>query len=396
MPLQAKQRVKSTDKAKIIVYVGDQQNAQSQTYPIFISVARNILTELGGVKKFGRVPIGTYLTDSGLTHSYFKDSDGLLWKKVTGIKKGVNYNHTSLVTVANCRNALTLYLAKTEVKKVPGKTSTTPTSKQVKLLFPSYVTEATVQEFILAVITPSLIVGQKFGKTLTATGTILKATRGTPASKKLPQTPRYSIMGTITSGAANTNGALNKSAGKSSKSVVIAQFTEKAAEAFGFTGVVACTAKDVKEGTKIVGNNADKRFTGFSVVDKPILHDSVWSDAGENSNQNISDSGTGVTVKVRFNYLSTAVTQSPGGNGKRAPSSTYVKFACPAGTPVGMIAKFIVNLKRYGVSFQISTDGKNYGTSYPLPNKPGMGLQRVTTTARTAGKVRNRRRGARR
>lgn len=388
MAVQAR-KVKSADKTKLIVYIGDQKNSKGEDYPIFIAVERGILGQLGGAKKFDKVPSGSYSTRAGLSYTIFKDDDGMLWKKTTGTVKGVNYSNTTLVTIGKYRNPLTLFLAKTEIRRVSGTTTTAPTSIKVRLQFPNVATEATVQEFILRAITPSLIVGQKFGKVLVATGKILKATRGTTASKKEPQVVRYAIMGTITDGAANTNGALNQSKGKSAKSVVIAQFTEAAAEAFGFKNVQSCTANDVKDGTKILASNSDKRFIGYSVVDKPILRDSVWSDSGDTSNQNLSYGGSGTTAKVRFNFVDTG--RQSVASGKFVRTSTYVKFACPSGTPVGMIAKFIVNLKRYGVSFQISTDGKNYGTSYPLPSKPGMALPR---SVGDRDKVRNRRRGA--
>ena len=389
MAVQAK-RIRSTDKTKLIVYIGDQKNPKGEDYPIFIAVERGILNKIGGAKKFDKVPSGSYSTRAGLSYTIFKDDDGMLWKKTTGTVKGVNYSNTTLVTIGKYRNPLTLFLAKTEIRRVSGTTATAPTSIKVRLQFPNVATEATVQAFILSTITPSLIVGQKFGKVLVATGKILKTTRGTPASKKEPQVVRYAIMGTITDGAANTNGALNQSKGKSAKSVVIAQFTEAAAEAFGFKNVQNSTASDVKEGTKILASNSDKRFVGYSVVDKPILRDSVWSDSGDDtSNQNLSYGGSGTTAKVRFNYVDTG--RQSVASGRFASVSTYVKFACPSGTPVGMIAKFIVNLKRYGVSFQVSTDGKNYGTSYPLPSKPGMALPR---SAGNRDKVRNRRRGA--
>jgi hypothetical protein len=388
----ASKKVKVTDKARVIVYVGDQKNADGKDYPIFISVPREVLKELGGVKKFDKVPSETYTTPSGLTYTVFKDNDGLLWKQVKGTKKGVNYSNTTLVTVGENKNPLIVYLTKTEVKRVAGKTATAPTTKEVKIKFPTYATSATVISWLTKNVADALTVGYKFGDVLIQTGKILKSTRGATGSQKKPQTPKFSIMGTMVVGAANTGGGINKAKGKSDKAIIIATFSDKAAEQFGFTKVEPTEIKDITDGTKVVGNNADKRFLGYSVVNKPVLRDAVWRESGENAAASLSTSGTGTTVKVRFNYLDTG--RSSVATGKAVRTSTYVKFAVPSGVPVGMIAKFIVNLKRFGVSFQISTDGKNFGTSYPLPNKPGMGLQRITTTARTAGKVRNRRRGA--
>lgn len=392
MAIQAK-KVKASDRAKVIVYVGDQQNAQGQDYPIFISAYREVLKELGGAKRFDKVPSSTYTTPSGLSYTVFKDADGLLWKQVKGTKKGVDYSNTTLVTVGGNRNPLTVYLTKTEVKRVAGKTATAPTSKVVKLFFPTYANAETVIGWFTKTVADALTVGYKFGDALIQTGRILKSTRGGTGSQKKPQTPKYSIVGTMVKARINTDGGLNKSDAKKNKCVVIATFSDKAAEQFGFTKVDAADIKDITEGTKLTGLANDRKFSGYSVVDKPVLRDSIWGQQDDGSNQ-LASAGTGTTVKVRFNYLDAG--SSSIATGKLARTSTYVKFAVPSGVPIGMIAKFIVNLKRYGVSFQISTDGKNFGTSYPLPNKPGMGLQRVTTKARTAGKVRNRRRGARR
>lgn len=385
----APKKIRSADRAKIIIYVGDKQDPKGNDYPIFISVARNILTELGGVKKFNAVPGTTYTSKAGLTYKIFRDADGLLWKETKGQKKGTNYSDTTLVTVGKYKNALTLYLKKTEVKRIAGTTQTAPTTKQVRLFFPNVANGALVQAFIAKYDLKELIVGQKFNGTLFTWGTILKSVRGTPASKKEPQVLLRSIMGVVTRGKANTDGSLNKSKGSSDRQMVIASFTEKAAQAFGFEKIEL--SNDTSEkivSTPIGALVADKRFVGYDVVKTPRLYNSVWSN--DDPPQNITDAGTGVTVKVRFEYINTG--SSAISSGRYNKASTYVKFQCPAGTSVGMIGKYIVSLKRYGVSFQISNDGKNYGTSYPLPSKPANRLKRVETTARAAGKVRNRRR----
>lgn len=387
MAFQQKRLVQ--DKSTQIVYMGDgvvTNGTKTLTYPIFIRLTQTQLILIGGKTSLMAVPTKEYTTRAGLKHKFFRDEEGALWRTEKGTTKAGFISNTELVTPPKWKAPLTIYLKATTAKYRQAASAST-VNRKVTIKVPNSINSQQAALFFEK-LAKALVVGWKFGKTIEVTTPLLKAER--TKAETIPTTYLYIPVGIIEQGNLTGAGAISSGKGTQSKTIVYASILEAAAVKFGFTTVAVPGTAEIEKGTKLDGGAAKGggKYVGWNVFANTKVYSQIWTDVSSQNDETktaISNSSASVKVKCRF----TVITNSVSIKTRKANSkSEYAYFAVPAGTPKGMIAKFILQFKNRPLSFQISTDGKFYGISQPLPPKKGL------TVGGNRTKVRNRRRGA--
>lgn len=361
------------------IFVGDKivsVNDKPVSSPIFVKVLKRSLVKLGGFAKFeSYLRAEPYKTASGLQHKYFR-SEGVLWVTETGKKGDNTYSNTTPVEAFFGDNKLTLTLKAKVPKNVGG------TIKQahdtVTILLPASMNAEQVGAFVKSKLRDKII-AWKYGKvTENLSGlTKEKSTRKTVKKDKNVDVglPFYMPVGVQVNGRLTKTGSQSKAIADTKNTVVYGVVYESSALVMGFKGTEESTEKDIKNGTKTGsgGSQGAGKYVNFQAFKTPKVYSQIWSNVSTKNDETktpIAVSGTGLKVKLR--YTSNKVTAIAGAKFDKKINSenTYAYFSVPAGTCLGLIMDFVMNLPIRPRSFQLGS-GSQFGNSYTVPSKSG-------------------------
>jgi hypothetical protein len=372
-----------------IIFLTENVTSENITYPVFIKITKANLALLGGAKKLGTVPSEEYTTPSGLKHKYLK-TNGLVWRNVTGTTKlGAKFESTEVAVPTRGTEVLKITVNKVRPLSIKGRAissrnrfqnnriSARPTSeyKTISIRIPKTVNASQVAEFILSNFgnKGDLVQGWSIGTIKEWYGKKL------PASVKNVEPPVYLPMGVNVDARKLVDGSVGGGANNVSNTVVYAVANRDVAQKLGLTTVEESTQAALKSGTTFGTTNTQSeiRSITWKVFKKPQAFNQVWTSAsvkGVATKTPIAVSGVNITVKCRYaKRLNTAA--AAGGTARTGRIKTTVEtvqFKCPAGTPKGMIAEFLMQVPRRPRSFAIAIGGSSkFGTSVPLPQKSG-------------------------
>jgi hypothetical protein len=352
------------------IYLGD----SAFNLPLFGTISRYALDKLGAtVASLQKLPnSGKYKSEGGLQLDYnFKD--GVLFKQTTGKIGAVDYNSNLPVPLTKHANKLDIYLegSKTAVGSAISKSSARVQQK-ISIGIPATADLATVASFVISLKidkNPKAL-RWKYGK---HSETLREFSGKKTRTKGDAQGTWYIPIGIDANIKRNKDGSASNAKNGSKQRLVIATIKENAAETLGFTNPKVATEKDLVSGTNIA-KTLENNGTGDSVYrvkafKKPEIYTTIWEKSGESGVALAADPGTAITVKARITSV-VGGASSVATKGKFKQRSRTVSFALPASTPVSLVYEFLMNAPKRPTSFQMSSDGKVFGSSYPLaPSK---------------------------
>jgi hypothetical protein len=370
---KARNRYRRPDR--YIVYIGDRETVVGKS-PILGHIDKSVIDFLGikaGILlKFPNG--GVYRSVAGLEID-FNVIDGVLWKATTGTAGGVTYNSNSPVPVTIHKNKLKIRVL--DPKAASG-------TKTLSIGIPPDAAYADALNFVKNVLNID-----KIPKVLSWTyGKVTESIRTFDGDKKKEKGESagdyYIPVGIDADVKRNQGGGLsNASNGALGKKLIVATLKQKSAILLGFEqpqeakADAATLAKGTFSSLPPIetkgGAATGKRYKIFA---KLALYSLILDE--QNGSVVPLSPGSGLSVKARYSVLSSAKTKdaTTGRNrksGKARKSSKYASMSLPSGIPVAVVFDMLVNVPNRPTSFQVSTDGKTYGNSYPLPSKRARG-----------------------
>lgn len=355
------------------IYIGDFQE-DGVTRPVMGTASRQTLDALGiSLKEAQTLPGGgKYTSATGLKFDY-NFNDGVLFKTTTGRLNSIDYDSTLPIPVVRHANKLAIYVegSKTSGGTIGG-SGTKRVQKKYEIGIPSGVGIASVAEFVIRtkIDRSPKTLRWRYAKSTTT----VRAFSGS-GNKLDKQGSWYIPVGFDANAKRNKDGSGSKADFK--QRLVVATISESAARALGFEKAKETNVAALSQGTNIVktlaNNGTGDRVYSLKVFAKPELYEAVYEGAKTGDTPTKLEPGTGTTVRCRFKLGTGAVigqrTQgaSTAAASKKKRTSTSIRFKLPAETDISMIYQFLAACKRKPVSFQVSTDDKTFGKSYPLP-----------------------------
>ena len=353
------------------------------TYPIFIKILRRHLVALNAASSQNAVPTKEYTTPGDLKQKFHRDASGLVWKTVSGTDKAGNlHSATEIVDPPLQKNKLILQL---NAKKIgPGSAATN--NQIVAIGLPTSVNASQAALWIAKINQGGKVIRWKYGKSLETLDKQVIAeakpkANGAAANNNASSAsvPLFMPIGVNLTAKATKAGNVNGKGAKSS-TVIYGTIYGSSAAQMGFKSITESTVATIEGGSKLpaakkVGNLSVSKFDVFQVAQ---VFSQVWTDVGTGNAMTktpISVPGTAIHVKCRYTRRN-VVGGAGGAGGSIKSKNIYAQFGVPAGTPVSLIAAFLLLVPNRPRSFQIGK-GSHYGKSYDLPSKASGGLAAV-------------------